>query len=128
MGGPVLEPVPGPRAAGLAAWPHASAAASALDGHGDRTGRQLIHREIPARSERIHRADDTGAEVTQPAILQWEVGEAENTRASPGDSNSSATDDKREQGAHSDGGTARVRLDATWAGGMTLRQTAFNGG
>jgi hypothetical protein len=80
------------------------------------------------RPVRITLLDDTGPALTQAAMDQWDACDNGHGRAWPCASNSSTTDDQREQCARSTGGTAPARLDATWAGGMTLGQTAFNGG
>jgi len=72
--------------------------------------------------------NDTGPRLTQAAMDHWDACDDGNGRAWPCASNSSTSDDQRERCAQVNHQTAPVRQDATWAGQMTLGQTAFNGG
>lgn len=72
--------------------------------------------------------NDVSATLSQAAMNHWDACDDGAGHAWPCASNASTTDDQRQRCAQQAGRTPPARLDASWAGSMTLGQAAFNGG
>jgi len=72
--------------------------------------------------------NDVSATLSAAAMNHWDACDDGAGHAWPCASNASTTDDQRQRCAQTAGRTPPARLDANWAGSMTLGQAAFNGG
>jgi hypothetical protein len=84
--------------------------------------------KIQDRPVMILMVNDVTAPLSADAMNHWDACDDGAGHAWPCASNASTTDDQRQQCAESRHQTPPARLDATWAGQMTLGQAAFNGG
>jgi len=76
----------------------------------------------------ITMVNDVSSTLSSGAMNHWDACDDGHGHAWPCASNSSTTDDQRQQCAETQHVAPPARLDATWAGQMTLGQAAFNGG